>query len=672
MVPFFRSLHIHRIVPFAALFLTTFVFYLLTSAPDLVLVDSSFFALVSAKGGIAHPPGFPLYLLLGKVFAALPFASPARMVTVMSCFFGAAASACIYGIASVTIGIIDKRDEYAAHKIWPAVFAAVAFATSRNLWTWSGVQEVYTLNIFLICASWLAALKAYAIFSRWVDPAQSRSRDVAGYNATIPKPFWCWVIACCVFSCLGLANHHATTLLIFPCLMLILLVASPRLLLNTRLLLIFGVCLAGSLSLYLYLFIASHNDPSINWGGIHNFNLLARHITGGQYHDILKGAGRRGKVIADFWQLLCRGCGIPALIAIIGGLGFGIKYVKGWRNRTLALGVPALLIGLNFLLSTLYVVGPEDRMAYDLPATAAWCVLSGIGVRVISRLLSLMQAKIALAVLIAASITLNVAMNNFYCNLSRETTARTLVKECLDPLPRNAVVITAEWDLYAPYLYLRHVEGYRTDLFVIDVLMMRRFWYMDYLRNHFAELLPTWQPEFGAFAREVSRFDLGKPFDRRNMQALYDRCMLKLVSAGKQRGGAYADWACLHLPQELSWMRRAPARPQGLLLKFSTSPTINVLMPKEAENLKYIRSKLTNAVLRGDRSLQYERHDPYRKVWIYYQNAVESSLLGILQQEGHKRFRKVAADYENWYPDIATAMRAVERNYRRNDPNNLH
>src|SRR6185436_5862821 len=75
-----------------ALFGLTLLLYLLTLAPSVVTLfdDSLEFQLVTYRLGIAHPTGYPLYTLLGKLFTFLPIGNVAYRVNVMSAVFGAA------------------------------------------------------------------------------------------------------------------------------------------------------------------------------------------------------------------------------------------------------------------------------------------------------------------------------------------------------------------------------------------------------------------------------------------------------------------------------------------------------------------------------------------------------------------------------------------------------
>src|SRR4029077_2260296 len=66
--------------------------YCWTLAPTVTLVDSGELIVVAHGLGVAHPPGFPLWVLLAHFASVVPFGSVAMRVNFSSALFAALAS----------------------------------------------------------------------------------------------------------------------------------------------------------------------------------------------------------------------------------------------------------------------------------------------------------------------------------------------------------------------------------------------------------------------------------------------------------------------------------------------------------------------------------------------------------------------------------------------------
>ena len=75
---------INNIIAFITLFIS-FLIYLLTMAPTASFWDCGEFIATSYIMGVPHPPGSPLYLLLGNLFSQIPtFSDIGARVNLMS------------------------------------------------------------------------------------------------------------------------------------------------------------------------------------------------------------------------------------------------------------------------------------------------------------------------------------------------------------------------------------------------------------------------------------------------------------------------------------------------------------------------------------------------------------------------------------------------------------
>ena len=134
--------------------------YLRTMAPTLTFWDAGEFIAASYTLGVPHPPGTPLFVIIGRVISCLPLAVPVALrLNFLSVLFGALTAFFAYLIAAF---ILEKRfgnDRSASGRIvvhGGAVSAALIVAGLRTVWSNCTEFEVYaaaTATIFL-CA-WL-------------------------------------------------------------------------------------------------------------------------------------------------------------------------------------------------------------------------------------------------------------------------------------------------------------------------------------------------------------------------------------------------------------------------------------------------------------------------------------------------------------------------------------
>src|SRR5262245_37911583 len=77
------------------LFIASLVLYVRTLAPSLLFDDSAEFQTIAYTLGIGHPTGYPIYVLLAKLFTFLPVGDIAYRVNLFSAF-----------CAALTVGVV--------------------------------------------------------------------------------------------------------------------------------------------------------------------------------------------------------------------------------------------------------------------------------------------------------------------------------------------------------------------------------------------------------------------------------------------------------------------------------------------------------------------------------------------------------------------------------------
>ncbi|MBU1598794.1 DUF2723 domain-containing protein, partial [bacterium] len=116
----------------------SFGVYLYTLTPTVGFHDSGELITVAYTLGIAHPPGYPLYTLFGKVFITLiPIGNIAYRMNMESALFASLACLMTYFI---TLKLTAK--------IIPSIVTALILAFSATFWEQAVIAEKYTLNAF--------------------------------------------------------------------------------------------------------------------------------------------------------------------------------------------------------------------------------------------------------------------------------------------------------------------------------------------------------------------------------------------------------------------------------------------------------------------------------------------------------------------------------------------
>jgi hypothetical protein len=116
-------------------FLGVFAVYAYAAYPTVAPRDSADLAAAALTAMPAHPPGYPLYVLLGQAWLhLLPWGDPAYRLNLMSAAAGAGCGAAVFLLLSRCC------------EFMPALAAALALAFSAPLWKFSLLCEMYSLQ----------------------------------------------------------------------------------------------------------------------------------------------------------------------------------------------------------------------------------------------------------------------------------------------------------------------------------------------------------------------------------------------------------------------------------------------------------------------------------------------------------------------------------------------
>ena len=434
--------------------------YLATAAPTVTGEDAGELAAASWTLGIAHPPGYPLYMIVAKVFATLlAVGEVAWRLNVLSALLG-----------GVAVGLSALLALRLSAPRWAAAIAALIAAATPALWSQSTITEVYTLSaVLFLCQLHLGILYL-------LEPSGPRLWALA----------WTSGVA---------LTAHPGLVLTLPGLSLLVLLRRPALL--RRLGELSGAVFFFLLgfSIVLYLPIRSLADPAMDWGNPETLGGLVDHLLRRQYAGFSRPAARPGidhllylgrVALVDVGPLLF----LPALCGLGWLMGFPGEgdWPASRPGVRRAFRVAALTLALSLsagYLPFLSVIFQKQTLALNavffIPLILLCVAPAALGLARIESWLESRIEKIAArhprCRLRPAFALLPLALLVWHFpdeDRSSVTLARDYAEAILETLPPGAVYIPGTDHANFPVVYLQLVEGRRPDVIVAD-----RYGYLD-------------------------------------------------------------------------------------------------------------------------------------------------------------------------------------------------
>lgn len=407
----------------AALSAALFVVYALGACPTIYVGDSGELVAATYTLGVPHPTGYPLYVLLGKLWTLLvPFGSIAYRMSLFS-------AAC----AALACGLLYRYCRREGLEAVAALLAALLLAFAPSFWGEANVQRVYALNAVFVVLATGAALA-------W--------RRTGNQSALVWAFFWC---------ALGATNH--TFMGIYAVVLGVnAVVTRPALLLRAGLLArIAAVTIVGLLP-YAYLPIRSRMNPRLDWGNPETlrgfFDVVLR-------RDFWQRAwiedwSDLGLIAADYLRgMAIELAGLGVLLAIVG-------VIAGWRRRPVGL----LLLVMAANLTALALHGSRSDIfiwhRYYIPSYAMAALLAGIGCQ---WLLPRLPGVLRFVPLLIPAFLLVTGWSTF--DRSRYRIAEDFSLRVLDALPPGAHLIATDDNVLFVLMYLQMVEQRRPDVNLI-------------------------------------------------------------------------------------------------------------------------------------------------------------------------------------------------------------
>ncbi len=433
----------------AALGVAAVVVYLLTLHHGVPGGDSGEMIGAAVTGGVAHPSGYPLLLLLAKAAAVVPIGGIATRVNA----FSAVADALAAGLLGFAAARLSRNTA-------AGLLAAGLFAFSSRVWSYATVAEVFALNNLVVAAL------------------------VATLAAATPKASRRHVIIASVLAGLGAANHLTSVFISVPILVrLILSARGPGTPASSLVLTSLAGGLAGLLP-YAYLPFASASHAPVFWGDETSVAGFLRHVLRTEYGTFRLGSRAMGTVATGLDHAMTYLRDLPVQMLWIGVPLALVGAVAGLRARQARGTVVTLLAAWavyvvvfnalsNLSLDTPLLVEVQSRF-WQMPNLIV-CVFVGFGFAAVASALPGLPRAVPLAVALVA-VTGQAGLNYRSMDESRNRWVDTYGRAILAAAPRGALILSRGDIATNAIRYLRYVEHVRPDVAVIDQEVLALPW----------------------------------------------------------------------------------------------------------------------------------------------------------------------------------------------------
>ena len=517
--------------------------------------DAGEFIATSWILGIPHPPGTPLYVLLGRVASLFPVGTVAERVNGLSAVAGALAV--FFTVLATARLLRPLRTEDPRGELFAAlggVIAGLFLAFSNTFWINAIEAEVYALSSLVMAAALWATLI-------WRDGAEAG--EPAGDGRSLLLVFYLLSLSIAI---------HLGTYLILPGLILLVALERRHTILTARDLIVWCVVfpvaafiafkltvaafialkltgggriawfsIAGvvaallavterrgfvrmllillvlGVSVHLFLLIRSQLDPQINEAAPKTWNALWEVLMRKQYPptDILE---RR----APFWFQVDRmylhylreqfplapGGGVvarivPLALGVLGAISLFMRRPRDGGMMVAHFLVMSLLLIIYLNLSG--TLNPEtkrwemgevrERDYFFVPSFTIFAMWIGIGAATL--LAELNRSNARRVVPLAAAALVVIAVLPLHAGFEAHDrrgnfVARDYGYNILNFVEQGAIIFTNGDNDTFPLWYLQEVEGVRKDVRIVCLSLLNTGWYIKQLRDYVPKVPISW------------------------------------------------------------------------------------------------------------------------------------------------------------------------------------
>jgi hypothetical protein len=431
------------------------VAYGLTLAPGLSWAnegaDGGDLIAAAATGGVPHPTGYPLYLVLAQLFQQLPWGQLAFRTNLMSSIFAGLTALLVYFITLRLLADAPGRE-------FSALSGAILFGLAPLVWSQAVITEVYTLQVLLTA--------------------------LILYQALFPGTGRAFMLLRGLLVGLALGNH-LTSLFLVP--VLLWQAGNIRAQSVQHVVLKLLGLLAG-LCIYVILPLNALAGPPVNW---------ENPVTLDGFFNLVSGRMYQSYLTSEFVMERLRGV-LGLLIVQFGfaGVALGLYALLGGRN----LLVRTLPLVWVFLTHSIFLVfySSSDSYVYLIVPVLVFSIWIGLGISgLLTTFAGLPRGLVFfVALLFLTGIAFSAVRTFGQVDASKDSRAEDFGRLAMDSLPAGALVFTREDRSTFALWYFHFALKEREDLRVVVEGLLPYDWYRQSLRDTYPDLHVPDSPAF--------------------------------------------------------------------------------------------------------------------------------------------------------------------------------
>ncbi len=444
--------------------LVAFGVYAWTAAPSVGPGhDSGELTVAAYCLGVAHPPGYPVFVRLAHWWGQLLGGDYGWRINLFSGFCTALAA-----------GLLADGLRRATHSLPALLIGGLGFALLGSVWGQAVIAEVFGLHFAITMGlGWLGW--------RVLEDAERKR--------------WLWAFYACVG--LGLAHHH-TFVLALPGLLLMAGKQWRRVLLTPA----WAAALLVPLLFYLDLWWRAQQNPTLNWGGLHSFQEVLDHFlrrSYGTFRLTSKADSLEHGVVHGLAYLLFTYARQASLVWML------LAAWGAWKGR----GQPLWRLGLGWLIAFgpfFALIGRQKLDSFHLDMLERFyassylglALLAGLGAEDLGRRVRPLWGLLASLLLLGWQFAVQLPR----CRLDQRELVGSYARQLLDNCPPGALLIVSGDLPVGALCYVQQVESYRREVPVVCNGLFPADW--------FRRSLPAWVQPYLAGRAKVA--DLAEGF----------------------------------------------------------------------------------------------------------------------------------------------------------------